>query len=99
MQSTELVLVSVTAPESMEEPIAAEMLALGAPGYTAWTVRGRGVHGARPSTWTGANVRVETAVSPELAERIVARMLEKHTPAVPLMVMTRAISVHQRGLF
>ncbi len=96
MSAQELILVSVIASESMEDSIAADMLELGATGYTAWTVRGKGTHGARPSTWTGSNVRVETAVSEDIATRIVARMLAKNGAAVPLMVMTTPVTTHPR---
>lgn len=95
MSSENLTLVTVIAPESMEEPIANEMLALGATGYTAWTVRGRGIHGARPSTWTGANVRVETAVSEEVAQRIVARLHAQLSEAVALKIFTTT-TLHHR---
>jgi hypothetical protein len=94
---TELTLVIILVPESMEDPIAAELLALGAPGYSAWTMRGRGSHGARPSAWTGANVRIEAAVSAEVAEKIVQRLQDKLSAAVPFKLFTAPITLRERG--
>lgn len=96
MTANASVLVTIITIESMEEPLGAELLALGATGYTAWTVRGRGVHGARPSTWAGANIRIEAAVSEDIAATIVERMQQKITAAVPLMIMTTNTNVYRR---
>jgi len=64
-------LVTIVASSELVERLTAALKALGASGYTSMIVSGRGLHGPRsPSAFDSGNVRLETAVSPAVAGKI-----------------------------
>jgi nitrogen regulatory protein PII len=62
--------VTVVAEALVAERLEADMLKLGATGYTTTEADGRGSRGVRASEWEGKNIKVETVVSPEVADKI-----------------------------
>lgn len=71
-------LISIVAPEGYEHAVTTDLQATGVTAWTAWTVRGAGEHGKRPSQWRGPNVRIDLVVDPELAGAVVAMLARKH---------------------
>lgn len=70
MQTTRLKLVTIIAEAILEERLINELRKLGARGYTVGRVRGEGTRGIHASDWEGDNLRIETLVGPEVADRI-----------------------------
>jgi nitrogen regulatory protein P-II 2 len=52
-----------------------DLLRLGASGYTTTKAEGRGSRGVRASQWEGRNEKIETVVTPEVANRICETLL------------------------
>ena len=67
-------LITFLVPETIEHRIFDEVLALGANGCTACDARGRGAHGARPSTWAAGNLRIEVICDDAIVEKILAHI-------------------------
>jgi nitrogen regulatory protein P-II 2 len=74
MQTTRLKLVTIIAESILEERMLRELRQLGARGYTVGAARGEGTRGIHGIDWEGQNVRIETLVGPEVAERIMAHV-------------------------
>jgi nitrogen regulatory protein PII len=70
--------VTVIAEAVLEERLIRELKELGAKGYTVSQVRGEGSRGVRASDFEGQNIRLESIVSPEVAERILAQLAERY---------------------
>ncbi|HWG85189.1 MAG TPA: transcriptional regulator [Deinococcales bacterium] len=74
MQTTALKLVTIVAEALLEERLVRELRQHGARGYTITEARGSGSRGVRASEWEGKNVRIETLVSREVAERLLGHL-------------------------
>lgn len=55
-----------------------DLLRLGASGYTTTKAEGRGSRGIRASQWEGRNEKIETVVTPEVADRICEALLANY---------------------
>ncbi len=86
-------LLTLVLPESAEDVVQGELRALGVVGWTATTARGHGVHGERPSTWYGNNVRLEIVASPELVARVLDRV-ERTLKPTPIVAWVLDAQVH-----
>lgn len=74
---TELVrlkLVTIVAERVLRNRLVDEIRSLGARGFTIAEVTGEGSRGVRASEWEGSNVRIETIVAADVADRIVDRV-------------------------
>jgi nitrogen regulatory protein PII len=78
METVALKRVTIVAEHVLEKRLVRELKALGARGYTLVEVRGEGSRGVRASEWEGKNVKIETLVAPETAERILERLAERY---------------------
>jgi nitrogen regulatory protein PII len=72
MALVSLKLVTIIAEGFLEEKLVRDVKKLGAKGYTITSVRGEGSRGVRASEWEGNNIRLETIVSPAVAEKILS---------------------------
>lgn len=50
----------------------------GATGFTVTTADGEGSRGVRATEWEGPNIRIETIVSEELADQVLAQLAESY---------------------
>jgi nitrogen regulatory protein P-II 2 len=66
-----LKLVTIVAERILRSRLIQEVQELGARGFTLTEATGEGSRGVRASEWEGANIRLETIVSPTVATRIV----------------------------
>ncbi len=73
-----LKLVTIIAEGFLEEKLVRDIKKLGATGYTITPARGEGSRGVRASEWEGSNIRLETVVSPAVAERILSHLAETY---------------------
>lgn len=78
MKLTSLKLLVIIAEVVLEEQILLEIKNLGAKGYTLSEVRGEGSRGIRTSEWERKNIKIETMVSPEVADDILTCLSEKY---------------------
>ncbi|MGC9451641.1 MAG: P-II family nitrogen regulator [Oceanipulchritudo sp.] len=62
--------VTVIAESVIQHQLEEDILNLGASGYTSTEADGRGSRGVRASEWEGKNVKIETVVRPEVAEKL-----------------------------
>lgn len=78
MNTVPLKLVTIVAETVLEAHLLKDLEALGARGYTLTHASGRGARGVRVSDVEEGNVKIETIVSPEVAERILAHLNENY---------------------
>ncbi len=78
MQTVPLKRVTIIAEAVLEERLIREIKALGAKGYTLTAARGEGSRGVRASEWAGQNVKLETLVSAEVADRLLTHLAERY---------------------
>lgn len=81
MQMVRLKLVTIIAETILEDRLRRELKQLGARGYTIGAARGEGTRGLRAIDWEGQSVRIETLVSAETAERIMAHLAQQYFAA------------------
>jgi nitrogen regulatory protein P-II 2 len=70
--------VTIVAEALLEDRMLRELRALGARGFTIAEVRGEGSRGIRASDWEGRNVRIETIVSPAVADKILDHIAARY---------------------
>lgn len=86
-------LVTIIGEAVLEERLLRDLRALGARGWTTSHVRGEGSRGTRTSSLEGGNVRLETLVSPEIAERILDHMAEHYFPHFAVVAFAQTVEV------
>lgn len=72
--NTRLRKVTVIAERVLRDDLLALLKTLGATGWTLTAVEGEGTRGIRASEWEGRNVQIDTIVSHDLAEAIMAEI-------------------------
>jgi nitrogen regulatory protein P-II 2 len=93
MKTVRLSKVTIVAEAFLEERILREIRERGARGFTLTEARGEGSRGVRASEWEGRNVRIETLVSPEAAELILAHVAEAYFPHFAVVAWVEAVEV------
>lgn len=78
MQFVTMKRVTIVAEAIIEERILNDLLTLGSSGYTITKAEGRGSRGVRASEWEGRNVKIETVVKPELAQKIMEQLAKQY---------------------
>jgi nitrogen regulatory protein P-II 2 len=66
--------ISIVAEAIIAERLVADVLRLGASGYTQTAAEGRGSRGVRASEWEGRNAKIETIVQPAVADKILTHL-------------------------
>jgi hypothetical protein len=84
MAARTLQLVTIVCGVSIEPRLLRDLKRLGVTGYTRSTSRGEG-RLTIPDEWEGNNARIETLVSPEVAEAVLARLAEAYLPHHPIV--------------
>ena len=78
MQGTTRKLLTVICEARLESSLTADVMRLGAHGYTVTDARGRGSRGVRNAVWdSAANIRLEVVCEERVAQHI-AEHLQKH---------------------
>ncbi len=78
MHTITLKLVTIVTERILEDRLTRTLDELGAKGYTLTQATGKGSRGVRASEWEGPDTRIETLVSPEVADRLVAHIAERY---------------------
>ncbi len=93
MNLTTVRLVTIIAEPVLKDRLIHEIQALGAHGYTISEVHGEGTRGIHASQWQGGNVKIETIVSPEVAERIVEVVADQYFPNYAVIAYVTPVQV------
>jgi len=86
-------LVTIVAEPVLEEPLVADLHALGARGHTASASRGAGSRGMRASDPPGAGVRIEVVVSDAVADRILDHVATRYFPHYAVIAFVADVQV------
>lgn len=78
MKTVPMRLVTIIAEPVLRDRLLDEVRRLGAHGYTITEVRGEGTRGVHASEWQGGNLKIETLVAPEVAERIMEHLAGRY---------------------
>lgn len=71
MHTVDLKLVTVITERLLKDRVLADLRKSGAKGFTISNATGEGSRGVRASEWEGQNLRIESVVSAEVADKIV----------------------------
>ncbi|MDQ7041051.1 MAG: transcriptional regulator [Rhodothermus sp.] len=93
MLTVTLKLVTIVAERVLQERLLRELKALGARGYTLTEVSGEGSRGVRASEWEGHNVKIETIVSPNVADRIIEHIATHYFQYYAVIVYAQPVEV------
>jgi len=93
MQTVTLKLVTIVGEEILGDLVIADIQQLGVRGYTRTAVIGEGSRHLRASEVPGENVKIETVVSPELAEKIVEHIAHKFFSHFAVLVYVTDVTV------
>ena len=93
MNTVPLKLVTIVAEAVLADSLLQEIKKLGAKGYTLSEARGEGSQGVQASRREGKNVKIETLVSLEVAEQIVACLHKDYFPDYSLVAYVHDVEV------
>lgn len=93
MHTVTLKLVTIVAERLFRERVQEELRKLGAKGFTVTDAVGHGSRGIHASQWEGRNVRIETVVSPEVADQIVEHVAERYFEHYAVIVWVQSVDV------
>lgn len=93
MKTAPMRLVTIIAEALLEDRLAHDLASLGAKGWTVSAARGAGASGNRASDWEGGNVRIETIVTPEVADAILAHLADAYFPLYGVIAYASDIEV------
>lgn len=93
MATSSMKLVTLVAESVLADRLAIELRRLGATGWTLTEARGDGSRGIRSGPLPGENVRLESVVEPEVAERILATLARDYFPHFALVAWVTDVQV------
>ena len=93
MQTVPLKLVTIVAEPVLEEQLTTELKRLGARGYTVTETRGEGSRGIRASELPGESIRIESVVSAEVADRLLAHVAKLYFPNYAVIAYVSTVEV------
>lgn len=99
MPTVPATLVTVVAENLLERELIEAFERLGAQGHTITDARGEGSRGVRASTWEGANVKIETIVTSDVADRIVDHVADRYFAHHAVIVWTTPVRVVRMGKY
>lgn len=93
MQTTSLIKLTVIAEAVLRDRLIAEILSAGATGYTSSAAEGEGSRHLRSGDLPGDNVRIETIVNEQVADRLLAQLANQYFPHFALIAYTSEVRV------
>jgi nitrogen regulatory protein P-II 2 len=90
---TPLKLVTIIAEALLKAELIEDILRLGARGYTVSGVEGEGTRGIHAAEWEGPNVKIETLVPDEVAERILDQVARTYFPHFAVVAYVTTVEV------
>lgn len=92
-------LVTIIMDEAIQTRVLDDLRALKVKGFTVSDATGEGLHGAHVSSWEGKNIRVETLVSAEKAQRLIQLCAEKYLDKFGMIIFASDVEVYRSGRF
>lgn len=92
-------LVVIVAEPVLEPRLTAELLQLGATGFTVVEGRGTGSRGSHATELPGDTVRIETVVPPVFADRIMAHLADHYFAHYGVIAYTHDVRVARTGKY
>jgi nitrogen regulatory protein PII len=86
-------LLTIIAEEALAPSIEKEIVEMGAKGYTSSTVSGKGLHVLRDNQWEGENVKIETIVSEESCQKILAHLQRKYFDRYAMIAFYHPVNI------
>lgn len=93
MNLTTVRLVTIIAEPVLKDRLIHEIQALGAQGYTISEVHGEGTRGIHASQWQGGNIKIDTLVAPEVADRLMEAMADHYFPNYAVIAYVTDVQV------
>ncbi|NJM05924.1 transcriptional regulator [Candidatus Gracilibacteria bacterium] len=93
MQMVQLKLVTIIAEALLEERMLEAIQRAGARGHSLSRVSGQGTRGIHASDWEGDNIKIETIVSPEVANQIIEHIAQTYFAHYAVIVYTQVVEV------
>ena len=92
-------LLTIIAEEVLANQLEKEIVAMGARGYTASPVSGKGLQELRDNQWEGENVKIETIVSADTCNKILAFLQEKYFERYAMIAFHHPVEVVRTSHF
>jgi nitrogen regulatory protein P-II 2 len=92
-------LLTIIAEEALASGIEREIVNLGAKGYTASSVSGKGLQNVRDNQWEGENVKIETVVSDETCKKILGLLQRKYFDRYAMIAFYHPVNVVRTNHF
>jgi len=94
-----LQLLTIIAEESLATILEKEIVALGAKGYTASIVTGKGLHNLRDNQWEGENIKIETITTEEKCKSILQHLEKKYFERYAMIAFYHPVNVVRTSHF
>lgn len=92
-------LVTIITEGMLENRIQEEILRLGARGYTTTSVHGKGTTGITANHWDGAQVKIETLVPPDVADKVLGYIKEHYFANYAITIYMQPVQVIREEKF
>ncbi len=86
-------LVTIIAEHVLREALTTDLKRLGARGYSVGEVEGEGTRGVHAQDWQGKNVRIETVVGADVADRILSHLAATYFRDYSLVAYAATVEV------
>jgi nitrogen regulatory protein PII len=92
-------LLTIIAEEALASSIEKEIVSMGAKGYTATPVSGKGLQDLRDNQWEGENVKIETIVSEDNCKKILGHLQRKYFDRYAMIAFYHPVNVIRTNHF
>lgn len=92
-------LLTIITEESLATVIEKEIVDIGAKGYTASSVSGKGLENVRDNQWEGENVKIETIVSEDTCKKILNLLQRKYFDRYAMIAFYHPVNVIRTNHF
>lgn len=93
MKTVQMKRVTIVAEALLAERLEEDILRLGASGYTTTEADGEGSRGVRANEWEGKNRKIETVVTPAVADKILDCLAEDYFPHFAVIAYMHDVEV------
>ncbi len=93
METHPVILLTIVAEHVLRERLLTEIQQAGVRGYTVYEVEGEGSRHRRVSEVLGSNVKIETIVSAEIADKLLSILKRDYFPDYAAIAYTTSIQV------
>ena len=93
METHSVILLTIISEHVLRERLIVEIQQAGARGYTVYEVEGEGSRHRRVSEVLGSNVKIETIVSVEIANKLLSILTRDYFPQYAAIAYTTSVQV------